>query len=140
MRYLLDTCVISELASTKPDPKVIQWVDSIDEERLFPSAITIGEIQKGIEKLPNSKRKSALTEWLEDGLLVRFNGRLLPIDTDVLLVWGELAAGLEKQGCPMPAIDSLMAATALEGRLDLVTRNVGDFAHSSVALFNPWES
>ncbi len=140
MRYLLDTCVISELVSTKPDPKVIQWVDSIDEERLFLSAITIGEIKKGIEKLPNSKRKSALTEWLEDELLVRFNGRLLPIDTDVMLVWGELAAGLEQHGCPMPAIDSLIAATALEGRLDLVTRNAEDFAHSGVALFNPWES
>ena len=102
MRYLLDTCVISELVSATPNPKVIQWVDSIDEERLFLSVITIGEIKKGVEKLPTSKRKSALKEWLEDELLVRFNGRLLPIDTRVVLVWGELIASLEKQGCPMP--------------------------------------
>ena len=138
MRYLLDTCVISELVSTKPDPKVIQWVDSIDEDRLFLSAITIGEIKKGVEKLPSSKRKSTLAEWLEGELLVRFNGRLLPIDTKVVLVWGELTARLEKQGCPMPAIDSLIAATALEGGLNLVTRNDNDFAHCGVAVINPW--
>ena len=105
MRYLLDTCVISDLVSINPDPKVIQWVDSIDEDRLFLSVITIGEIKKGVEKLPDSKRKSALKEWLEDELLVRFNGKLLPIDTKVMLAWGELTAGLEKQGCPMPAIE-----------------------------------
>jgi tRNA(fMet)-specific endonuclease VapC len=138
MRYLLDTCVISELVSPKPDPKVIQWIDSVDEDRLFLSVITIGEIKKGVEKFPNSERKRALREWLEDELLVRFSGRLLPIDTKVVLVWGELIASLEKQGCPMPAIDSLIAASALEGGLDLVTRNDGDFDHAGVALFNPW--
>ena len=138
MKFLLDTCVISELVSTKPDFKVIQWVDSVDEERLFLSVITIGEIKKGVEKLPDSTRRSALKEWLEDELLVRFNGRLLPIDTRVMLAWGELVAGLEKQGSPMPAMDSLIAATALENRLNLVTRNQDDFAHSSVNLINPW--
>lgn len=138
MRYLLDTCVISELVSTTPNPKVVQWIDSIDEEKLFLSVITIGEIKKGIEKLPSSKRKNALKKWLKDDLLVRFNGRLLPIDTKVVLVWGRLIASLEKQGCPMPAIDSLIAATALASELNLVTRNDSDFSHSGVALVNPW--
>jgi predicted nucleic acid-binding protein len=139
MRFLLDTCVISELVARQPDPAVIQWVDSIDEERLHLSVITIGEIKKGIEKLSDSKRKSALAEWLEDDLLVRFEDRILAIDTSVMLVWGELAADLEKQGRRMPAIDSLIAATALQGRLSLVTRNEGDFANSPVAVINPWQ-
>jgi len=138
MTFLLDTCVISELVARQPNPAVIRWVDSVDEDKLFLSAITIGEIKRGIEKLADSTRKSALQEWLEDDLLIRFGDRILPIDTAVMLVWGQLAADLEKQGKRMPAIDSLIAATCLQGRLDLVTRNESDFAHSSVTVINPW--
>lgn len=139
MRVLLDTCVISELVATHPDPGVVEWVDGIDEERLFLSVITIGEIKKGIEKLADSERKHALAEWLEGDLLVRFADRILPIDTGVMLAWGELTADLERQGRRMPAIDSLIAATALQGKLSLVTRNEGDFANSGVDILNPWE-
>jgi tRNA(fMet)-specific endonuclease VapC len=138
MRYLLDTCVISELIASQPDPAVVRWIDSVDEERLCLSAITIGEIKKGIEKLSDSKRKRTLAEWLEHDLLLRFEGRILPIDTWVMLVWGELTASLERQGRRMPAIDSLIAATALHSELSLVTRNEDDFANSGVALVNPW--
>jgi predicted nucleic acid-binding protein len=138
MTFLLDTCVISELVARQPNPAVMRWVDSVDEDRLFLSAITIGEIKRGIEKLADSTRKSALQEWLEDDLLIRFRDKILPIDTAVMLVWGQLAADLEKQGKRMPAIDSLIAATCLQGRLDLVTRNESDFAHSSVTMINPW--
>jgi predicted nucleic acid-binding protein len=139
MRFLLDTCVISELVARQPDPDVVRWVDSIDEEKLYLSAITIGEIKKGIERLPDSRRKSALAEWLEGDLLIRFEDRILPIDTRVMLVWGELTADLEKQGRKMQAVDSLIAAIALQGRLSLVTRNEDDFANSGVAVINPWE-
>jgi predicted nucleic acid-binding protein len=139
MTFLLDTCVISELVAKQPNLRVVQWVDSIDEDKLFLSAITIGEIKKGIERLADSSRKIALAQWLEDDLLIRFTGRILPVDTLVMLVWGQLTADLEKQGRPMPAIDSLIAATCLHGRLDLVTRNKSDFAHSGVMLINPWE-
>jgi predicted nucleic acid-binding protein len=139
MRFLLDTCVISELVARQPDPGVVQWVDNVDEEKLFLSTITIGEIKKGIEKLSASSRRSALAEWLEDELLVRFKDKILPVDTPVMLVWGKLSADLEKQGKRMPAIDSLLAATALQGRLHLVTRNEDDFAHCGVAVINPWE-
>lgn len=138
MRYLLDTCLICELVAGQPDPSVVQWVDGEDEERLFLSAITIGEIKKGVEKLPDSRRKSALAEWLEEDLLIRFQDRILPIDARVMLVWGELAADLDKQGKRMPAIDSLMAAMALQGGLHLVTRNEDDFAHSGVTVVNLW--
>jgi tRNA(fMet)-specific endonuclease VapC len=139
VKYLLDTCVISELVARQPDHGVVRWVDSIDEERLFLSAISIGEIKKGVEKLPDSRRKSALAEWLEDDLLIRFKDKILPIDTHVMLVWGELTADLENQGRSMPAMDSLIAAIALRGRLNLVTRNEDDFAYSGVAVINPWQ-
>jgi predicted nucleic acid-binding protein len=138
MTFLLDTCVISELVARQPDPAVVQWVDSVDENMLFLSAITIGEIKRGIEKLANSARKSVLQEWLEDDLLARFKDKILPVDTAVMLVWGQLAADLEKLGKRMPAIDSLIAATCLQGKLDLVTRNENDFAYSGVTLINPW--
>jgi predicted nucleic acid-binding protein len=139
MRFLLDTCVISELVARQPDPGVVKWVDSTDETKLFLSSITIGEIKKGIEKLDATNRQRALSEWLEDELLVRFKDKVLPIDTVVMLVWGKLVADLEKQGKPMPAIDSLLAATALQGGLGLVTRNEDDFAHCGVTVINPWE-
>jgi predicted nucleic acid-binding protein len=71
-------------------------------------------------------------------LLIRFRDKILPIDTAVMLVWGQLAANLEKQGNQMPAIDSLVAATCLQGRLGLATRNESDFAHSGVTVINPW--
>jgi len=139
MRYLLDTCVISELVTRQPDPGVVQWVDRVDEEKLFLSSITIGEIKKGIEKLVASDRRRVLAEWLEDELLVRFKDKVLPIDTAVVLVWGKLVADLEKQGKPMSAIDSLLAATALQGGLTLVTRDEGGFAHCGAAVVNPWK-
>ena len=139
MRFLLDTCVISELVARQPDPGVVKWVDSTDETKLFLSSITIGEIKKGIEKLDATNRQRALSEWVEGELLVRFKDKVLPIDTAVMLVWGKLVADLEKQGKPMPAIDSLLAATALQAGLGLVTRNEDDFAHCGVTVINPWE-
>ena len=139
MTFLLDTCVISELVANRPNPAVVRWVDSVDEDRLFLSAITIGEIKRGIEKLDDSRRKRILQEWLEADLLIRFRDKIIPLDTEVMLVWGQLVAALEKQGRRMPAIDSLIAATCLQRRLDLVTRNEGDFAYSGVIVVNPWK-
>jgi len=138
MRYLLDTCVISELVARQPHPDVLQWIDDIAEEKIYLSVITIGEIKKGIEKLPDSRRKRELSEWLGDDLLVRFRDKILPIDTDVMLVWGKLIANLERQGKKMPAMDSLIAAIALRWELKLVTRNVDDFKYTPVAIVNPW--
>ena len=139
MRYLLDTCVISELVARHPNPGVVQWIDAIDEERLCLCVISIGEIIKGIEKLPDSRRKDVLVRWLHEDLLPRFRDRILPIDTQTMLVWGKLVATLEKQGQKMPAIDSLVAAIALQGDLNLVTRNESDFKASGVSVINPWK-
>lgn len=139
MSYLLDTCVISELVARQPNAGVVRWVDGKDEDALFLSVITIGEIKKGIEKLPDSQRKADLAEWLEGILLVRFRDRILLIDTPVMLTWGKLTAALEKRGQGMPAVDSMIAAVALQRGLQLVTRNEGDFAHSGVSVVNPWK-
>ena len=117
MRYLLDTCVISELVALRPNQRVREWIDSIDPEAVYLSVITIGEIRKGIEKLPDSNRKSMLREWLEGELLIRFRGRILPIDLDVMLVWGQMIARLELSGKKMGAMDSLIAGIALHAHL-----------------------
>jgi tRNA(fMet)-specific endonuclease VapC len=140
MRYLLDTCVISELVAKQPNQQVIAWIDGVDSESVHLSVITIGEIRKGIEKLPDSKRKSMLHEWLEGELFVRFSGRILPIDLDVILVWGQMVGRLELGGKKMAAMDSLMAAIALHGNLRLVTRNKDDFKHAGIHIVNPWKA
>lgn len=88
MSYLLDTNVISELVAKRPNKKVVAWVRSMDEENLFLSVITIGEIQKGIEKLPDSGRKDELAAWLNNELLARFKNRLVEIDAAVMMTWG----------------------------------------------------
>ena len=139
MNYLLDTNVISELIVRTPNQKVIDWIDSLAPETVYLSVITIGELRKGIEKLAPSQRKDALTLWLETDLLLRFADHLVDITRDVMLVWGELTGRLERLGNPLPAIDSLIAASVLEGNYTLVTRNEDDFRSTGVALINPWK-
>lgn len=139
MKYLLDTCVLSELVIKQPNAKVIDFIDSLDPDDVYLSVITIGEIVKGIEKLPDSRRKQELHTWLKEDLLSRFQGKIIPIDEDVIVGWGILTARAEAAGRPMPAIDSLIAATAQANNLKLVTRNVEDFNASGVEIVNPWE-
>ena len=139
MKYLIDTCIISELVAKHPNPKVVEFVDSLDSGDVYLSVITIGEIAKGVEKLPKSKRKQELHSWLKEDLLVRFDGRIIPLDTDILMEWGILIARLESTGITLPAIDSLIAATTLTYKLTLVTRNVNDFDGADVRIINPWE-
>lgn len=140
MSFLLDTCVISELVSKRPDPGVVKWIDGIDPDSVHLSVVTIGEIQKGVEKLRDTARKEVLRSWLNDELLVRFRERLVPLEVGALLEWGTLTGRLEAQGMTMAAVDSFIAATALHGHFVLVTRNEGDFVRSGVQLFNPWTS
>jgi len=138
VKYLLDTCVISELIAKKPNPRVVNWIDRVDDQLISLSVIIIGEVKRGIEKLPESDRKEKLNNWLSDELLIRFDQRILGIDLPVMLKWGELAAELEGKGRSLPAIDSLIAAIALTYELRLVTRNEKDFAGTGVAIVNPW--
>ena len=138
MNYLFDTCVISELVAKSPNPEVVRWVRSLPEERVYLSVITAGEIKKGIEKLPECRRKDEISTWLYDELLPRFTNRLVALDADILLAWGSLTARLEVQGKTMPAIDSLIAASAIWGGFTLATRNVADFEWAGVRTFSPW--
>ena len=139
MNYLLDTNVISELISKQPDRRVVDWLDRLDPSTVYLSVITIGEIRRGIEKLPSSKRRDRVKEWLEGDLLLRFQGRILSIPTEVMLLWGELTGRLEREGRPVTAMDSLIAAIALQGTYRLVTRNEHDFKYMGITIINPWK-
>ncbi len=138
MNYILDTNVVSELVSRSANPKVLEWIGSIDQDSVFLSVITVGELKKGIEKLESSKRRKTLVSWLEEDLLVRFGERILELDLSVMLVWGGLVARLEKEGKPLPAIDSLLAATTLYTGFTLVTRNTKHFKHIEISVLDPW--
>jgi hypothetical protein len=138
VNYLLDTCLLSELRKTEPDPGVVAWVSDIDEMRLFVSVLSLGEIQKGVAKLDNGRRKNAFQHWLEHDLLIRFEGRILPLDLDMALEWGLVSAANESRGKPASVVDALLAVTAIARNLTLVTRNDKDFAGFPVKIVNPW--
>jgi hypothetical protein len=137
--FLVDTNVLLELVAAQPHPAVLAWVDAADEGSLFISVLSVGELQRGVAKLPDSRRRRRLAEWLTSDLLVRFDRRLLPIDGPVALAWGSLVEEVEAAGRPMPAVDSLLAATARTHNLTLVTRNTADFEPADIELLDPWE-
>ena len=139
MKYLLDTCVLSELIKPKPNKKVIEWLADCEEESLFISVLTIGEIQKGISKLKDSKRHQKIQHWLDKDLIERFSGRILEINQEVALSWGIIEAKAQSKGKPIPTIDSLLAATAITYNLTFVTRNIDDVKVSGANLLNPWD-
>ena len=139
MNYLLDTCVLSEFTRRQPEPRVVDWLNSIDEEKLFISVITIGEIQRGVERLPDSHRKTELLVWMNTGLLTRFAGRMVLIDAPTMFLWGSLVARLEDAGHPLGVMDSLILASALQNNLIIATRNVADFLPGGGQVINPWE-
>lgn len=139
MNYLLDTCLLSELRKPEPDAGVVAWASDVDETRLFVSVLSLGEIQKGVAKLEDGRRKNAFQHWLEKDLLVRFEGRILPLDLDMAMEWGLVSAATESRGKPVPVVDALLAVTAMVRNLTLVTRNVKDFAGFPVKVLNPWD-
>lgn len=136
MSYLLDTNVLSELRRKVPHPGVVGWVALRPASTLFLSVLSLGEIRNGVEGLADAERRRALADWLEADLPAFFLGRLLPVDAPVADRWGRLLAAASR---PLPAIDSLLAATALHHDLTLVTRNVRDFEGLGVGLVNPWD-
>ena len=138
MKYLLDTCVLSELVKPAPHGAVLAWVDTRAENDVFVAAMTLGELRRGVAKLPVSRRKNELSVWLEQ-LQASLGERVLPFTSDTASYWGELCARVEAAGKPMAAFDSIIAATAVEHGLALVTRNVQDFAAAPLMLVNPWE-
>jgi len=139
VNYLLDTWVLSEFTRRQPDQRVIEWLNSIEEEKHFISVITVGEIQRGIERLPDSHRKTELLVWMNSGLLKRFAERMVAIDAPTMFIWGSLTARLEAAGQPMSVMDSLIVASALHNNLIVATRKVADFLPGGVQVINPWE-
>jgi tRNA(fMet)-specific endonuclease VapC len=141
LKYLLDTNIISEFVSKKPNQKVLDYVSSLDENDVYLSVITIGEIRFGIEKLDKEKQKKkikSLSDWLNNDLMQRFEGRILDIDIDIMLKWGEINAQLQKIGKPMPIMDSLIASSCLAKRFVLITRNEKDFYNFEMEMINPF--
>jgi len=137
VRYLLDTCLLSEVVKPTPDQAVTDWLAQRKPADLFVSALTFGELHRGVTKLAASKRRSELVDWLQL-LEASFETRIMPFTYETARVWANLTALAESKGKPIALIDSLIAATALASGLTLVTRNVKDFSSTRADLFNPW--
>jgi predicted nucleic acid-binding protein len=122
-----------------PVPRVRNWFAAQPIETLMLSVISIGEIRKGLVLLSEGKRRSHLEGWLQTRLIASFQDRILPVTLPIAERWGIMTAERRLRGLPLNGPDGLIAATALEHNLTLVTRNVKDFVHLNVPLFNPWE-
>ena len=138
MNYVLDTCVVSELIKPIPAAAVVEWLAAIPAEHLFLSALTVGEIKRGIMKLPESKKKARLITWFET-LLSDYQDRIVPVNLAVAEAWGTLQAQAEAAGQKMSIIDGYIAATASAHQMLIVTRNEDDFAFCHQDLVNPWK-
>jgi len=136
--FLLDTIVVSEWMKPLPNPSVIRWLAEVDEDRVYLSVMTLAELRYGTERLASGARKSRLEEWLHEELLLRFEGRLLVIETAIADAWGRVMSRCSAVGKPIGVMDAFFAATAEVHALTLVTRNVSDFTASGISLLNPW--
>lgn len=128
--------MLSELKRKTPNPKVVEWLETKPPSTLYISVLTLGEIRKGIECVKDEFKRQNLSDWLEAALPQYFIGRILPVSAITADYWGKLVA---KANRPLPAIDSLLAATAIEHNLTLVTRNKKDFISLAVPVFCPWD-
>ncbi|MGA8686862.1 MAG: type II toxin-antitoxin system VapC family toxin [Candidatus Sulfotelmatobacter sp.] len=137
MSFLLDTNAVSEWVKPRPNPGLIGWMESTDEDRVFISVVTLAELRYGVERLAAGARRRRLEEWLGRELPVRFEGRMLPVDADVAEAWGKTVSRSEAMGRPIGAMDAFLAATAEVHQLTLVTRDVSDFKVLKTVM-SPW--
>ena len=138
--FLLDTNIPSELIRSRPDARVEKWVYAQDEQSLYLSVVSIGELRRGLVILPASKRRSELERWFENDLLPRFEGRILPVTRSIADRWGVLDGQCQVKGTPLNTADGMIAATAIEHGLTVVTRNIRDYAGLGVEALNPWDA
>lgn len=139
MKVLLDTCALAELRKPRPDPAVVAAVKAVPDEKLFLSALSVGEIAKGTALLPAGKKRNELTAWLV-ALEREFRERILPVDVEIARTWGEMTARVQKKGLIVAPTDGLIAATAMRHNLHVMTRNEKDFQPTGVRVVNPWGS
>ena len=137
MSYLLDTNVLSEAMRKQPDSRVRAWLERTPDELMYVSVLSLGELRKGIEGVADTARRERLRQWLEADVPDWFGDRILPVDECVADRCGRMCAAI---GRPVPAIDSLLAATALRHDLRLVTRNTREFEGFGLGLVNLWEA
>jgi len=133
MRLLLDTCILAELRHPQGSDIIKSTISQYDDNALFLSVLTVGEIAKGINLLPESRKKLELTNWFTS-LEQQFDDRILPIDRDTAVMWGELTARAQNEGITIPACDGLIAATALRYGLHVVTKNLKHFQDTGVLI------
>ena len=138
--YLVDTNIPSEFTRPQAAPRVADFVRKTGKENLFLSVMTVGEICKGIDLLPASQKRAGLQDWLNIDERTWFAGRILTVTETIAERWGHLAAAARMQGVTLAVVDGVIAATAIEHDLTLVTRNVKDFAGLGVGLLNPWDA
>jgi len=137
--FLLDTNAVSEWAKPRPNPGLIRWMESTDEDRVFVSVVSFAELRYGVERLANGKRRKQLEDWLNHDLPLRFEGRVLPVDGKIADAWGRTVARSEAIGKPISSMDAFLSATAEIHGLTLVTRNISDFSLLK-SILNPWTS
>ncbi|MBX7122919.1 MAG: type II toxin-antitoxin system VapC family toxin [Opitutaceae bacterium] len=137
MSFLVDTNVLSEPAKPKPEKRVVTWLRE-HEQDLYISAITVGELRRGIERLKEGKRKALLQVWLVE-LCDRMKGRVLSYNTSAAHVWGQLKARWDREGISIPSLDSQIAAIAHRHGLTIVTRITSDFKKAGVDVLNPFD-
>jgi len=136
--YLLDTCVISEFVRPRPSPRVVGWLQAQSEDELYLSVVTLGEVARGVARLPDGSRRRRLSTWLHHDLHQRFRQRLLPVSGPVALRWGEISGRAAAGGVQVAMADGIIGATAIVHGLVVVTQNVHDLAATGAVLFNPW--
>jgi len=130
--------VLSELAKPRPDAGVLGWLEEADENRLYLSVLTLGELEKGVARLPASARRTRIERWVRRDLAARFEGRIVDVDRTVAERWGAISGVSESRGTPLPVIDALLAASALVHGLEVVTRNTADLERCGARCVNPW--
>lgn len=140
MGFLLDTNVISELVKVAPSQRVVEWLRGQDPAQTFISAITLGEIVRGVERLPAGRRRRDLARWVEQDLTIEFEGRILAYDQAAAVHWGRIMGAADRRGRPRAAAYALIASIARHHGLTLATRNTRDFAGTGARTFNPWSA